>query len=273
MFVSVLSLCVLLMSTVPEALTMLQPSGIQTLSRVSIALESAVYRTSGKANEEKSGRSVKTKRFDDYSPYSSNPYDGGPIDMCSYPQIDVCDFPAGYTVPEYSARALSRLNDVFTTMKDNLIQLDGPTCATSVMNMMCKYSVIPQCVSNTTVRYPGNLMEVSNKLSLHDCDRRHFVRTRKSCPYARSAARQMDGSARRRCRTRAISTGLRVRSHSLAVDHFRELDSSGFCSVAEGTLCYRREVNLVRGGFNFHCTPRANGLASCFRLEIALDWK
>ena len=163
---SLLSLFVLLLATTPEALTMLQPSGIQTHSRISTALESAVYRTSGKANEEKSGRSVKTKRFDDYSPYSSNPYDAGPIDMCSYPQIDVCNLPAGYTVSEYSARGASSLNDVFTTAKNNLLQLDSPTCATSVLNVRCRHSVVPQCVSNTTVRYPGNFMEVSNKLSI-----------------------------------------------------------------------------------------------------------
>ena len=85
---------------------MLQPNGIQTLSRISTALESAAYRTSGKANEEKSGRSAKTKRFDDYSPYSSNPYDADLTDMCSYPHLDVCDFPPGYTVSEYFARSV-----------------------------------------------------------------------------------------------------------------------------------------------------------------------
>ena len=105
MFVAVLSLSILLISTTPRALAMLQPSGIQTLLRISTALESVGHQEADSKLSSKqvfileTGHGVNTKRSDDYSPYTSNPYDAGPIDMCSYPQVDVCDFPSGYTVP------------------------------------------------------------------------------------------------------------------------------------------------------------------------------
>ena len=172
MFAAVLSLAVLVISTTPGASTMQYPSGIQMALQTSNALKSAVQqksnpkRSSNQVYLQRSGRSVETKRHDDYSPYTSNPYDAGPIDMCSYPQVDVCNFPDGYTVPEYVARDATRFEDIFKNLNELLREEESWTCAKSMMNLACNHAVAPRCVSNTTVRYLGNFMEVSNRMCM-----------------------------------------------------------------------------------------------------------
>ena len=47
------------------------------------------------------------------------------------------------------------------------------------------------------------------------------------------------------------------------------LDSGGLCSVKEVASCYRQEVDSMRGGFDFHCPPRALGLAG-WRLAYSI---
>ncbi|XP_062501754.1 uncharacterized protein LOC134178862 [Corticium candelabrum] len=174
MFAAVLSLAVLVISTTPGASTMQYPSGIQMVLQTSNALKSAVQqksnpkRSSNQVYLQRSGRSVETKRHDDYSPYTSNPYDAGPIDMCSYPQVDVCNFPDGYTVPEYVARDATRFEDIFKNLNELLREEESWTCAKSMMNLACNHAVAPRCVSNTTVRYLGNFMEDCRKAT-QDC--------------------------------------------------------------------------------------------------------
>ena len=97
-----------------------------------------------------------------YSPYTSNPYDLGPIGQCSSPQLDTCDFPYDYTVPEYMARAVHNYRDALINTKSQLRSLDGSRCAESMMDFMCKKLITPQCISNTTVRYSSNLLSVSS---------------------------------------------------------------------------------------------------------------
>ena len=95
-----------------------------------------------------------------YRPYTGDPYDVGPIGMCSYPQLDVCNFSDSYTVPEYVARTVLNYNDVLKKLKGEIRNLDGSRCAESMMNFMCKELIAPQCISSTTVRYPSNSLSV-----------------------------------------------------------------------------------------------------------------
>ena len=162
MFLTLLSLSVVVISTASGAFSVLHFNGMQKLLRIADAVGGAIdkevdTRLSSRLHEEL--ERVRSKRADDYSPYTSNPYDAGPIDMCSYPELDACDFPAGYTVPEYAAREVSDFNDLFNTIDKNIRSVDTSACANSVLQLICRHSV-PRCISNTTVKYPGNFMTV-----------------------------------------------------------------------------------------------------------------
>lgn len=100
----------------------------------------------------------RTRRLSSHTPYTEDPYDLGPIGMCSYPQLDVCNFPEGYTVPEYTARAVNNYNDILNELKDSIGKVDGSTCLESMMDFMCNNLVTPRCISNTTVLYPSDTL-------------------------------------------------------------------------------------------------------------------
>ena len=104
---------------------------------------------------------ARTKRFSEYSPYSSNPYDLGPINQCSYPQLDVCNFESGYVVPEYVARSLQQQNSLLNNLHQQLSSVLSSSCVSSWMNFLCKATIGPRCISNTTVRYQINNYDVS----------------------------------------------------------------------------------------------------------------
>ena len=162
MFLTLLSLSVVVISTTQGAFSVLHFNGMQKLLRIADAVGGAIdkevdTRLSARLHEEL--ERVRSKRADDYNPYTSNSYDAGPIDMCSYPELDACDFPAGYTVPEYAAREVSNYNDLFNTLGKTIRGFDTSACANSVLQLICKHSV-PRCISTSTVEYPGNFMEV-----------------------------------------------------------------------------------------------------------------
>ncbi|XP_062522822.1 uncharacterized protein LOC134197503 [Corticium candelabrum] len=104
---------------------------------------------------------ARTMRSSEYSPYSSNPYDLGLINQCSYPQLHACNFESGYTVPEYVARALQQYNGLLNEMHETISSVLSSGCTKSWMNFMCKATVGPRCISNTTVRYQTNNYDVS----------------------------------------------------------------------------------------------------------------
>lgn len=95
------------------------------------------------------------KRLSSYSPYTSDAYDLGPIGMCSHPQLDICDFPQGYTVPEFVARNIHNYNDALNRVVNVASTLDGSDCSDALTDFMCNQLITPRCVSNTTVRYPS----------------------------------------------------------------------------------------------------------------------
>ena len=104
---------------------------------------------------------ARTMRFSEYSPYLSNPFDVGPINQCSYPELDVCNFESGYTVPEYVARTLQRYNSLFSDLRNRISSVLSSRCTNSWMNFLCRATVGPQCISSTTVRYQTNNYDVS----------------------------------------------------------------------------------------------------------------
>ena len=110
------------------------------------------------------GQHARTMRFSEYSPYSSNPYDLRPINQCSYPQLHACNFESGYTVPEYVARALQQYNSLLNEMHETISSVMSSGCTKTWMNFMCKATIGPQCISNTTVRYQTNNYDVSNEI-------------------------------------------------------------------------------------------------------------
>ena len=160
-FVTLLSLSVLVISTTPGAFCTFHLNGIQTIRSMAVAIERAIdKKADSKLSSDRDVQDIlRFRRSGDYSPYTSNPYDAGPIDMCSYPELDVCNFPAGYTVPEYSARAASSYNDVLNTLNKAIRKVDSSACAKSFLGLLCDHSM-PRCISNTTVRFKGNFMEV-----------------------------------------------------------------------------------------------------------------
>jgi hypothetical protein len=98
-------------------------------------------------------------RSSSYSPFMSNPYDLGPVGQCSSPQLDICDFPDNYIVPEYAARYFYYLyNDRYNDLKYQLELLDGSRCAESMANFTCREVIAPRCISETMVRYPSNFL-------------------------------------------------------------------------------------------------------------------
>ena len=111
------------------------------------------------SNDKKTDNTGRARRSSSYSPYTSDPYDMGPIGMCSYPQLDVCDFPDGYTVPEYVARTVFNYNDLLNKLNDEFNEA-GSGCAESMMDFMCNQIVTPRCISNTTVQYPSGTLSV-----------------------------------------------------------------------------------------------------------------
>ena len=78
----------------------------------------------------------------------------------------------------------------------------------------------------------------------------------------------MHGSACLRCRTGAISTGSNVRSRSTRRDPSRNSTRVGFVPSRKLRHAIKREVESRRGGFDFHCPPRALGLAGCRLVAI-----
>jgi hypothetical protein len=75
--------------------------------------------------------------------------------MCSYPELDICDFPEGYTVPEFVARNIHNYNDALNRVVNVASTLDGSDCSDALTDFMCNQLITPRCVSNTTVRYPS----------------------------------------------------------------------------------------------------------------------
>ena len=107
---------------------------------------------------------ARTMRLSEYSPYSSNPYDLGSSNQCSYPQLHVCNFESGYTVPEYVARVLQQYNSLLNEMHETISSVLSSGCTKTWMNFLCKATVGPRCISNTTVRYQTNNYDVSNEI-------------------------------------------------------------------------------------------------------------
>ena len=112
------------------------------------------------SNDKKLDNTGRARRSSSYGPYTSDPYDVGPIGMCSYPQLDVCDFPDGYTVPEYVARTVFNYNDMLNKLNDQASNVAGSECAESMMDFMCNQLITPRCISNTTVQYPSGTLSV-----------------------------------------------------------------------------------------------------------------
>ena len=107
------------------------------------------------------GQHARTMRLSEYSPYSSNPYDLGPINQCSYPQLHACNFESGYTVTEYAARVFRPANSILNEMSEKISSVLSSGCTKTWMNFMCKALVGPRCISNTAVRYQTNNYDVS----------------------------------------------------------------------------------------------------------------
>ena len=106
--------------------------------------------------------SLRARRSSTYSPFTSDPYDLGPIGQCSSPQLDICNFADDYTVPEYVARTVYNYNNVLNNLERQLRSLDGSGCANKMTDFMCKELISPQCISNTTVRYSSGVQTVSS---------------------------------------------------------------------------------------------------------------
>jgi hypothetical protein len=105
-----------------------------------------------------------------YLPYTSDPYDVGPTGLCSRPQLDICNFPDDYTVPEYVARTVVQFNDVLKELDGDVRNLDGSRCAKALTDFMCRELISPQCISDTTVRYPANSSAVC-QTAMANCPR------------------------------------------------------------------------------------------------------
>jgi hypothetical protein len=84
--------------------------------------------------------------------------------MCSYPDLDICDFPEGYTVPEFIARHVHYDNDALYRTINIAFTSDGSDCSDALTDFMCNQLITPRCVSNTTVRYP------SRRKALRKCE-------------------------------------------------------------------------------------------------------
>ncbi|XP_062522816.1 uncharacterized protein LOC134197497 isoform X2 [Corticium candelabrum] len=110
------------------------------------------------------GQHARTMRLSEYSPYSSNPYDLGPINQCSYPQLHACNFESGYTVPEYAARVFRPANSILNDLHEKISSGLSSRCTKSWMNFMCKALVGPRCISNTTVRYQTNNYDICRQV-------------------------------------------------------------------------------------------------------------